>query len=345
MSGQSYRSYSNSIHSYKRDDDDDSTIKAKSESRLKRISESRKGIELSTEHELKVKRETVKRVEIDIYDINYVRPKITEPKPDTKRIHIVIIDNSGSNRIIANHFRESSGYFTSVLNSIDPTSQIAFMYYSDHCDGKNINQEIDYVSPDETGDKIIHSTARNIISVSGGDAPEAFECALHEVCDKNFGNATFKHLYLVTDEVAHGMGEEGDDGCPYQRNWRDSVARVYETFDTFEIVGCGNTRISKLQTQFLKPERVGYDFVDLSKIPEEGHRKAISGNSLLFLIARKTGLQTIELFLSFLYEKWLAEPIFGRASDERAREMIERFGKYVEASDQEVLGVLQKVIV
>lgn len=343
MSGRSYDSYSSSLYHYTNPDKDDSALKFDRELRIKKT---RSVIEVSTDEALKKSVETEAiRAELEIYDANFVRSKITKPKPETKRIHIVIIDNSGSNRVIAAHFRQSSGYFTSVLNSIDPTAQVAFMYYSDHCDGRNINQEIDYVSPDEEGDKIIHSTARNIMPVSGGDAPEAFECALHEVCDKDFGNAEYKHLYLVTDEVAHGMGESGDDGCPFQRNWRESVERVYKTFTTFEVIGCGNSRISELQAQFLKPERVPYDFLDLSSIPEESHRKAISGNSLLFLIARKTGLQTVELFLSFLYEKWLGEPIFGKQSDDRAKEMINRFGRYVEADEQKITEILQKVIV
>lgn len=336
MSGLSRDHYSDSLRSY--------SEKGYESSRAKRIHETKKSLFTSSDEDLRKKTE-VKREVDKIYDKKFIRSEITEPKPETKRIHIVIIDNSGSNRIIANHFRESSGYFTSVLNSIDPTSQIAFMYYSDHCDGNHINQEIDYVSPDEEGDKIIHSTARNIVPASGGDSPEAFECALYDVCQKNFGNAEFKHLYLVTDEVAHGMGESGDDGCPYQRNWKDSVELVYKTFTTFEVVGCGNARLSKLQTQFLKPDRVGFDFMDLSEIPEEDHRKTISGNSLLFLISRKTGLQTIELFLSFLYEKWLESPIFGRKSADRAKEMIERFGKYIEAPEQRIMEILKKVLV
>lgn len=338
MSGLSHDSYSRSLNRYTSGKDSDGKLRAK------RINETRREILVKTDDELRKKTE-VKRQVTDIYDKSFIRSEITEPKPETKRIHIVIIDNSGSNRIIAAHFRESSGYFTSVLKSIDPTSQIAFMYYSDHCDGDHINQEIDYVSPDEEGDKIIHSTARLIVPVSGGDAPEAFECALYDVCQKKFGNAEYKHLYLVTDEVAHGMGEQGDEGCPFQKNWKDSVELVYTTFNSFEVIGCGNARISKLQAQFIKPERVGFDFLDLSEIPEEKHRKAISGNSLLFLIARKTGLQTIELFLSFLYEKWLESPIFGRKSDARAKEMIERFGKYIEAPEQRVIEILQKVLV
>jgi|WetSurMetagenome_2_1015567.scaffolds.fasta_scaffold77962_2 hypothetical protein len=343
MSGRSYDSYLGSLSHYTNKSLDDTELKVR---RVERITKTKKDLTIMTDDALRsVKVTEVKREEIGIYDINSVRSQITTPKPETKRIHIVIIDNSGSNRVIASHFRESSGYFTSVLNSLDPTSQIAFMYYSDHCDGRHINQEIDYISPDEEGDKIIHSTTRNIVPASGGDSAEAFECALHEVCDKDFGNAEFKHLYLVTDEVAHGMGETDDNGCPYQRNWRDSVERVYNTFSTFEVVGCGNARISKLQAQFLKPERVGFDLMDLSKIPEETHRKAIAGNSLLFLIARKTGLQTLELFLSFLYEKWLEEPIFGKSSDTRAKEMIERFGKYIEADEQKVMEILNKVII
>lgn len=338
MSGRSFDSYTNSLSSYRNNDAEHEVA------RTKRIYETKKEITIKTDDEL-IRKTKIKREVVDLYDSAFVRSVITQPKPETKRIHIVIIDNSGSNRVIAAHFRESSGYFTSVLNSIDPTSQVAFMYYSDHCDGRHINQEIDYVSPDETGDKIIHSTARNIIPVSGGDAAEAFECALYDVCQKNFGNAEYKHLYLVTDQVAHGMGESDDNGCPLQRNWKDSLELVSKTFTTFEVVGCGNSRLSKLQAQFIRHDRLGLDFLDLSSIPEEEHRKAISGNALLFLIARKTGLQTTELFLSFLYEKWLESPIFGRQSAERAKEMIERFGKYIEAPEQKVTEILQKVLI
>jgi len=355
MSGRSYESYSTGSrtrYSAMAGDDEEAKTRAY-QARETRLNSARETLDIKSNEELREQEARRKKEEADekerqkLYDAKLVKNKITEPQVDTKRIHIVIIDNSGSNRIIAEHFKKTSSYFAGVLNTIDPASQVAFMYYSDHCDGVNINQEVDFITPNEQGDKILHSTLKHVKTASGGDAAEAFECALYEACDINFGNSEFQHLYLVTDEVAHGMGESDDSGCPVQRSWRESVTRVYETYDTFELIGCANNqRIGKLQAQFIqKPDRLLYDLIDLSSISEEIHRKAIVSNALLFLIARKTGLQTIELFLSFLYEKWIEEHIFGKDTDKRAREMIERFGKYIEADSNIVEALMKKILV
>lgn len=307
------------------------------ETRKTRINKAREDVFYEKEPEVVV-RETS-----HLYDASLIKKKITVPKDGVDRIHVVLIDNSGSNRIIAQHMRNTSGYFMSVLKTIDPTSQVAFMYVSDHCDGPYINQEVDFLSPDEEGDKALYSTLKHVSAASGGDIPEAFECTLWDACDINFGPAKHKHLYLVTDVVGHGMGAEGDDGCLNQRYWKDTKKKVYETYDTFEVIGCGNSpSMGRLQTQFLKEERVPFDLIDLSSVPEESHRRALTGNALLFLMSRKTGAQTIELFLSFLYEKWLEEALFGKETDIRAREMIKRFGKFVEASNFE--PVLEKIL-
>jgi hypothetical protein len=350
MSGRTYADYSAGFESRGFDayhSDDKIKKEAMYKSRSSRLELTKSKLLSSSDSELRLEEEQREERNVsELYDRSLIKNKITEPKIDTKRVHIVIVDNSGSNRLIAEHFKKSSGYFTSVLNSIDPTSQIAFKYYSDHCDGVNMNQEVDFISPNAEGDKILYSTLRHVNGASGGDAPEAFECALLEACDINFGKAEFKHLYLITDEVAHGMGEENDDGCPFQRNWKDSVNKVYKTFDSFEVIGCGSIeRIGKLQTQFIqKTERLLFDLLDLSSIQEDNHRKAIVANALLFLISRKTGMQTIELFLSFLYEKWLEEHIFGKDSDSRAKEMIERFGKFIEGTESDVNGLMKKVL-
>jgi hypothetical protein len=349
MSGATYENYSHSFSSRNFDDlssSDETKRKKAYTARSERIKKTRSSISEKTESELHEERTSKERDDSDLYDHSLVKNKITEPATNTQRIHIVIVDNSGSNRIIAEHFRKTSGYFTSVLNVIDPTSQIAFMYYSDHCDGDNINQEVDFISPNQQGDKILFSTLKHIKSVSGGDAPEAFECALHDACQIQFSNSEFQHLYLITDEVAHGMGEDGDRGCIYQRDWKQSVKNVYETYTSFEVIGCGNDKnVGRLQTQFIqKPERLTYDLIDLSSIYEDDHRRAIVSNALLFLIARKTGMQTLELFLSFLYEKWLEEHIFGKDSDNRAKEMIKRFGKFIEAPEEDIEKLMQKIL-
>ena len=281
-----------------------------------------------------------------LYDSNLVTNKITKPNPKADRIHIALIDNSGSNSVIAHHLRSSSGYFTGIMNTIDAASQIAFMYCSDHGDGDNFIQEVDYQYPNKEGDKALYSSLHHVCPANGFDSAEAFECSLLAATKLDFCAAKHKHLYLITDVVGHGMGMSSDDGCPHQVQWRDSVKKVYKTFDTFEVIGCGcDEETGKLQAQFLKPERVLYDLIDLSSIQEHEHRAAITSNALLFLIARKTGFQGISLFLSYLYEKWLQDPIFGSKTDERAKEMIQRFGKFIEAPETEIKQMMNKIFV
>ncbi len=272
-----------------------------------------------------------------IYDSSMVRPTITHPKPGVNTVHVVLVDNSGSNRAIAQHLRNSSGYLVAGLSSMDPTSQTAFIYFSDHCDGGLIMQEVDFFSPDAEGDRVLASTTHRVRDASGGDEPEAIECALKRVCEIDFGSATKKHLYLVSDVVGHGMGMEGDDGCPNQQNWKRSVELVGRNFTSFEVIGCGDSpQIVELQKQFLAPDRVALDLIDLSSIRETRHRQAITGNALLFLIARHLGRQTIQMFLSVLYEKWLSDPIFHGETDRRAKQMIQRFLKYIDLPDDVV---------
>ncbi|MEK9152052.1 MAG: hypothetical protein AAB692_01670, partial [Patescibacteria group bacterium] len=258
------------------------------------------------------------RDESSVYRRDAVKNKITAPSSKAERLHIVLVDNSGSNRKIAEHLKRSTGYLLTTLGALDPGSQLACIFFSDHCDGALLMQEVDYVSPDEAGDVIMHSSIRHVASADGGDAPEAIECALWRACDLDFGGvqSTDRHLYLVTDQLAHDMGSKEDSGCPLGRFWKDSLKRVAKTYGSFEVIGCGaDTYIGERQRQFLADDRKAYDFVDLSAIPTHEHRTGITGNALLFFIARNRGLQTVETFLMSLYEKWLTEPIFGANTD------------------------------
>jgi hypothetical protein len=44
-----------------------------------------------------------------------------------------------------------------------------------------------------------------------------------------------------------------------------------------------------------------------------------------------------------LYEKWLAEPIFGAQTDMSARQAIARFVKYLELSNTEKQALLDRI--
>jgi hypothetical protein len=339
MSGNSRESYKSSFtETTKGFTAEDPEVRRKAEkARAERLREAR----FTTD----VPKEKPMRDTSGLFDEKLVKLVITRPARGVKKVHIILVDNSGSNRKIADHLKNSSGYLTGALGLIDPQSQVAFIYFSDHCDGSRIMQEVDFISPDQTGDKILYSTLQRVYPADGGDAPEAIECALWKACQIDFGDAVEKHLYLVTDVVGHGMGLEPDHGCPEQRSWQRSVEKVGETFNSFTIVGCSDDKkVAQLQHQFLAPDRVAFDLIDLSAIPEHRHRLAISGNALLFLVARHASIQAVEMFLAFLYEKWLTDPIFGANTDLRAQEAIRRFGKYLELPDEEIEKMMKKIL-
>lgn len=333
MSGSSYRNYGSSHDTVRRltSDDADERKRAEDDRRL-RVASARSDIDRG--HIAK----PVARDEREVYKPSAVKPRITRPSDKAQRLDVLVIDNSASNELIAKHMKATSGYLLSMHGGIDPGSQIATIYFSDHYDGDLLMQEVDYVSPDEDGDSIMHSTTSRVRPAHGGDCPEAIECALWRACDLDFGHVPKegRFLYLVTDDVAHGMGGRGDNGCPFQRDWRRSAERVGETYGGFTLVSCSDDRkMAARQAPLLPPERVAYDLLDLSEISDNNHRKAITGNALLFLIARNRGMQAVSAFLMALYEKWLKEPIFGQASTLKAKEAVRRFLQFLEISDDE----------
>ena len=148
----------------------------------------------------------------------------------------------------------------------------------------------------------------------------------------------------MTDVVAHGMGMDRDAGCPVNRDWQESLARVHETYGSFEMIGCGKSgATAELQKKFIARQRLPYDLITLSEIKSPEHRKRIAPNALLFLIARSNGAQNVQTFLMALYEKWLAEPVFGSQTDMNARQAITRFVKYLELGDSEKQAILDRI--
>lgn len=274
-----------------------------------------------------------------LYDRRLVRNRITRPDAGAHAVTVLLIDNSGSNRVVAERMRESSGYMLATMGTIlGKQCQVATIYGSDHGDGSGYRQDVDFIFPTEEGDRILFSTTHDVHNASGGDEAEAFECLLHETCDIDFGHIAVpnRHLILATDVVGHGMGMHSDDGCRL-RDWRQSVERVYGTFGTFQVIGTGESEsMGKLQAKFLRPERVALDLLDMSAIRDTRHRLGIIPNAALFLMARNDGPQTVKVFLQFLYEKWLSDPVFGQDTDLRARDAIRRFFKYVEGMNPEM---------
>lgn len=342
MSGNSYRGTEERYSAYDRSSGwgssapDPTTERRRTEERTSRVREERAKASTAPppREETRERRDTR-----SLYDHGLVRNRITRPDPGAHKATILLIDNSGSNRVVAERLRESSGYMLATMGTIvGKQAQVATIYGSDHGDGSGYRQDVDFVYPTEAGDRILFSTTHDVRGASGGDEAEAFECLLWDACDIDFGHLKKedRHLILATDVVGHGMGMHSDDGCA-RRDWRQSVKRVYDTFGTFQVIGTGESEtMGRLQAKFLNPGRVPFDLLDFCTIREPRHRLGIIPNAALFLMARNEGIQTAKVFLQFLYEKWLSDPIFGQDTDLRARDAIRRFFKFIEGMTPEM---------
>jgi len=285
------------------------------------------------------------------YDRSLVRLGITTPASDAEGLYYVLVDNSASNDLIRSHIRATVEYVLGTACALLPKHQIVFDFVSDHEDGDSLfMQEIDYVFPDEQGVKTLGSSVQHVYNADGGDIPECFACPLERISKLNFGKVPKerRHIILVTDSIPHGFGWEGDNGCDARLEWGSTLRKVQETFATFQVIGCpmpGDRIMLKLQKKMLPEGKARYDFLDISTVRDHERRKALVSTAILFLMARNKGRQTVEGFLAALYLKWLKEPIFGGQTDSNAREQITTFATYIEASQEEIDALLERIFV
>lgn len=267
-----------------------------------------------------------------------IADKFTRPDPGAKAIWIIGVDNSGSNKIIAKHMKESSGYICGYLSMIAPQDQVAFVFFSDHCDGEHgLFQEVDFLYSDEKGDAIMCATLDRVSPAGGGDIPEAIECLFKKMAELDLPKSIQKNFVLITDAIAHGMGWSGDEGCPDQVSWSSQLQNLKTKFDNFFVIACGDDeKMEAKQRKFMQDDKnEDFNFISLINIKDSNQRKKITPTALLFLIARAQGLQNCELFLSALYEKWMVNVSeFGKDAPVKAREAILRFGNYLDMTEE-----------
>lgn len=279
-----------------------------------------------------------------------IADKITSPDAKANAIWVIGVDNSGSNRTIADHMKESSGYINGFLGMISPGDQICFIFFSDHCDGSHIFQDVDYLYPDKDGDAVMYATLDRVSPAGGGDFPEAIECLFKKASALNLGQPNQKkNFVLITDSVPHGLGKKigmEDSGCPDQISWEYQLSSLRSKFDNFFVIACGDDEnIESAQRQLMvgnEDERL--NFISLINVKDADHRKKITPTAFIFLVARQQGLQNCELFLSVLYEKWMVNTTdFGTQAPQKAREAISRFGNYLDITDEEKQKFFKKV--
>ncbi len=274
--------------------------------------------------------------------------EIKEPPKSATTLHVVLVDNSGSNRTISRALRNGAGYLHAMLKIFAPTSSIAFIFFSDHKDDDGLMQQVNYTLPSQKGAEVLLASIANVRDADGADAPEAIECVLRAAARLPFGEVPKgrRCLYLVSDQVAHGMsqGRQHDDGCPEQCDWRLSLEEVHEAYGAFRVVASGDdSRILQLQKQFIAPERWRYDLLDLATGLSHDERCRLVTNALLFFIARQSGAQTVEGFLMTLVEKWMQDPQYGANTARNARRQITAFAEYLEIDEPARKKLLEKV--
>lgn len=283
-----------------------------------------------------------------VIDSSLARNTITTPPKKAVEVHIIMVDNSGSNRAIADSLKRSAGYLHAVCGQIAGDATLAMLFFSDHCDGPSLFQEVDYTTPGKDGENVLRASIDKIGGAGGGDEPEAIECALFKMCDLDFGHVAKdrRYLYLVSDQVAHGMGYDGpDNGCPDQKDWRRALKLVAETYGSFQVVASGQDKKTfALQKQFLSKERLQFDLMDLAtgKLTHDERCRLVT-NALLLFIARNRGQQAVTTFIMLLVEKWLAEPQYGSETLPRAKRQIEDFCQYLEITEQKKAELLSQV--
>lgn len=344
MSAASHESYSNRMDEARRWSDPNADVRREAE--RSRGARMRSAVERASHEPARTVAKAPEPIRQKI-EHSLARNTITVPPKAAAQIHIVLIDNSSSNKVIADALKRSAGYLHAVCGQIAGDASVAMIFFSDHCDGDLIFQEADYTMPGKDGESVLRASIDRIRGAGGGDEPEAIECALLKACELDFGHVAKdkRHLYLVSDQVAHGMGCGGDSGCPDQKDWRRALKKVDETYNAFQVVASGSDReIFNLQKQFVAKDRLQFDIVDLAtgRLTHEERCRLVT-NALLLLIARNRGLQTVTTFLMILVEKWLAEPQYGSETLPRARRQIEDFCQYLEISEDKRADLLQKI--
>ncbi len=326
--------------------EDEATRRRAETERVDRLNRSREAA--NTEEERRRARPMPKAAEA--IDRSLARLKIEEPPANANRLYVLMIDNSSSNELIARAMCANIDRLQGYLSGFAQDASIAIQCVSDHCDHADMIQEVDWLPLTGDGKKVFLAGVSHVRGASGGDLPEAYECGLHIAATKyRFGNVPRerRHLILVGDDVAHGMGGGGDRGCPDERDWRTSLEEVQAAYGTFQVIACGtDARTLKLQEQFIRTQgRLRYDLVDLSTSErlDDTERRRLVIPATIFLMARCIGTRVAERYLTSLFEDWLAQNHYGKATETRAREQIGWFADYLEVSATERQALLRRI--
>lgn len=277
------------------------------------------------------------------------------PPGSVEAVHVAV-DNSGSNSGIARGVRDSAGYFAGILSQLSRQTAVSWNFFSDHCDGFPYQYGGWGRFTDESSETSLRDRLDVVSPQGGGDFPEAIECVMNSASKFSFGDIPRKDriFILVTDSVSHGMGfgRDSDDGCPHGIDPMKAARDLHSVYGEVVIIGSGTDRqVRSLQMSWLSEatdEEVQRCMIDLSGVESLAHRNGLVTNAILFAILRRRGLQTVQIFLSQLYGRWLGAGLFGDQTETKARERITHMAEsYLSglATPKEIRTLLENVLI
>jgi hypothetical protein len=103
-----------------------------------------------------------------------------------------------------------------------PNIRIGIIAHGDYCDGPDVIAKFDL----STDQNAICRFVRNVRPTFGGDAPEAYELALHEARTFSWTSGRTKALVLIGDDVPHGPNYPQNTK---KLDWRNELGLLMES--------------------------------------------------------------------------------------------------------------------
>jgi len=136
-----------------------------------------------------------------------------------------------------------------------------------------------------SGTNSLETAIGNLERTSGGDIPEAYECALKAAGEdiyrlKNEKPGSNFATVLIIDSIPHGMNQTiyTDRGCPDGVDYKKSLLDLSLVSNYFWVVGCSEDKdMIELQKQLINPQDPHQKFIQLGDMSKDLHYLIIAG--------------------------------------------------------------------
>lgn len=145
---------------------------------------------------------------------------MTKTGPETMDV-VFSFDTTGSMHTCLAQVRKKVKETVGNLFDEIPNLRVGVLAHGDYCDAPRTITKLDLT----TDKKAIYKFIETVEPTSGGDAPEAYELALHEARTYSWTSGRNKALVLIGDEVPHGPNERQNTK---KLDWRNELGLLLE---------------------------------------------------------------------------------------------------------------------